>query len=206
MGIQALGEPEWEPAGIPIGPDGSSVVESPALSTPGSSSSTAPLPTPKIIKALHIFSGPRREGDLHDQWGKWGSRQGLTVWVEDYDIAIDAKHNMLCDSLFLALCQRLINGEYSIVIAGPLCGTFSRVRHSGGGPPPVRSRDMLWGLENLSSRSRKAVQQANILIWRTIIVCDLVHQSGGVFIIEHPEDPGPPFPSIFASRSAGLRA
>jgi hypothetical protein len=59
---------------------------------------------------------------------------------------------------------------------------------------------MLWGLNGLSKSSQRIVSQANELVWRTFHICKLIHDSGGVFILEHPEDPGPPFPSIFASR------
>jgi len=124
----------------------------------------------------------------------------VRVWIEDFDIEISAKHNLLQDSLFQELCSRIEQGEFQILIAGPPCGTFSRARHSGPpGPEPARSRQHIWGLPDLSLSNRKQIDQANKLVWRTIQLCRLIHDAKGVFILEHPEDPGDPFPSIFAS-------
>ncbi len=44
------------------------------------------------------------------------------------------------------------------------------------------------------------MDQANTLIKRTLCLCELMHEHNGVFIFEHPEDPGDPFPSVFATQ------
>jgi hypothetical protein len=182
LGVSQVGEQVWEDVGV--GPPHAGAVSQPDVELVSPSESSSKHVYTKTIKALHIFSGPRRAGDLHAQLYKWGDENKSNVWTEDFDLDISAKHNLLQDSLFKQLCVRIISGEFQILVAGPPCGTYSIARHSGPpGPPPVRSRDCLWGLPTLSVKNRSLVNQANMLVLRTIELCLLIHQANEFLLL-----------------------
>ena len=42
--------------------------------------------------------------------------------------------------------------------------------------------------------------EANVLALHMIALCEAVAQRGGIYLIEHTEDPGEPYPSIWATQ------
>ena len=65
----------------------------------------------------------------------------------------------------------------------------------------MRSRGMhVWGLPWLKGAMAKRVREANMLIVNFIVLAEEVANAGGLFVLEHPEDPGqPPYPSIWST-------
>ena len=101
------------------------------------------------------------------------------------------------------LCGLAAAGMLQFLLGGPPCGTFSRLRHLlwSPGPPPVRSRGAhVWGLPWLTGSMARRVREANMLIVNFVVLAEEVVSAGGLFVLEHPVDPGEaPFPSIWST-------
>ena len=91
-------------------------------------------------------------------------------------------------------------GILALWAGGPPCGTWSRLRHLDGGPPPLRLRGrFIWGLPHLSAAAAQRVQLANIVLLNFLAVGEAVVRGGGLTFLEHPEDPGvAPFASVWS--------
>ena len=58
----------------------------------------------------------------------------------------------------------------------------------------------MWGLPWLVGAMARRVREANILIVNYVVLAEEVANAGGLFVLEHPEDPGaPPYPSIWST-------
>ena len=58
-----------------------------------------------------------------------------------------------------------------------------------------------WGLPHLSSAARARVRSANTLMLNFLFLCERVHEGGGAYLLEHPEDRGCiPFASIWITQ------
>ncbi|CAK0804568.1 unnamed protein product, partial [Prorocentrum cordatum] len=104
---------------------------------------------------------------------------------------------------FSALVELCEGGWVDIVLGGPPCSTWSRARYSRRQPgtPPVRSRLCPWGLPGLSAWEAERVAESSTLTLNLLALCEACGQSGGAFLIEHPEDPGrEPYPSIWNTK------
>ena len=57
----------------------------------------------------------------------------------------------------------------------------------------------MWGLPWLTGSAARRVREANMLIVNFVVLAEEVARAGGLYVLEHPVDPGePPFPSIWA--------
>ena len=180
--------------------------------TPSPSSAKSPVPVrtnlpgadlPAVVSssyivAIHMFSGRRRIGDFHNCLCKRAAVLGLTIYVEDYDLSVHKRHDLLSTDFFEWLkirCEK----EVRILLGGPPCGTWSAARHLGPpGPPPIRSRTHPWGLPGLTGPQKRQCDDASLLLIRFVALCRIVASNGGSFLLEHPGDRGPPFASIWA--------
>ena len=66
-------------------------------------------------------------------------------WVSGRRYTDEATLKIAARVLTEDICQGLVD----VVIGGPPCSTWSRLRYRPNGPPPVRSRDSLWGFQQL---------------------------------------------------------
>ena len=111
--------------------------------------------------------------------------------------------SFLRPSIVALLCSLAEAGMIQMVLGGPPCGTFSRLRHLqwSPGPPPVRSRGAhVWGLPWLTGAAARRVQESNLLLVNYVVLAEAVVMAGGLFALEHPEDPGEdPYPSIWST-------
>ena len=86
---------------------------------------------------------------------------GVDVIVDFVDARITSQHDMLDDLFADALTKKVLNGCYHGVIMSPPCSTYSAVRGSFGGPPPLRGADdvsiygPLYGLPDLDQNQNK---------------------------------------------------
>lgn len=157
-------------------------------------------PSRHVLVAVHLFSGPRRMGDVHHWWSLLSTTYGVEIALEDYDICILVRqHDLTREPFFRWLLGRAERGQINWVLGGPPCGTWSRARFSPKpGPPPVRTREHPWGLPNLSRHQQHSVEIGTTLLLNYIEICRAVASAGGFYILEHPEDPGcAPYPSIW---------
>ena len=106
-------------------------------------------PTEKsIIRVLHLFSGPKREGDLGYWFRKLGEHHDVTVEVVDVDYLHSSrrygKGNLKMEDLQAKIKDDVEKGYYDVLHAGTPCSTWSVLRHKplpGGrpGPRPLRT-------------------------------------------------------------------
>jgi len=184
------------------------VLESNALSSPRSECSQGSgitgfvpkSPSQQVFVAVHMFSGRRRSDDFHEFLQQLSWEFAFYVHIEDYDITIKEEFDLYDDKFYNKLLSRGSTGQIAVYLGGPPCNTWSLARYAGPpGPPPLRSRAYPWGLPHLSGSQKKLCQNHDILLLRHIELCKAVGRAGGLFLTEHPDDPGPPYPSIFAT-------
>ncbi|CAE7212170.1 unnamed protein product [Symbiodinium sp. CCMP2592] len=116
---------------------------------------------------VHLFSGER---DILGETVKAAAKaEGLNVDVRSVDIKGTERCDLSKAEPFGELMQAATDGNVDAGHAGPPCGTFSRVRwnEKGTGPPPVRGRLQIYGLDSnnevLDSQKRRKVPEAGTL-------------------------------------------
>ena len=107
---------------------------------------------------------------------------------------------MLDDVFYTALLQRCHNGDFLAAFAAPPCSTFSVARFFDrrltdpsavdAGPPPVRTREHITGLSNLSPARLRELNTANLLVARTAAILLAAYHSGAEVALENPADRG----------------
>ena len=147
----------------------------------------------------HLFSGRRREGDVHSHLNAMAQQAGIKLTVLSLDTAVPGYY---CNLEYRQvpwehLMQLYQNKCISATIAGPPCETYSQARHTvladgAPGPRPVRSAAALFGLENLTPKEYRQVAMGSFFFLQTMIA--FAHQlvGGGQFIGEHPALPDDP--------------
>jgi hypothetical protein len=105
--------------------------------------------------------------------------------LQDQDIADD--------SVWERTRQRLRQGEFDFVFAGPPCRTFSEARAQRPGPPVLRSPEHPYGYPKSQAWQRglhahhfEQIRVDNLLAERTAEACTIMLDSGGGFAVEHP--------------------
>jgi len=153
----------------------------------------------RVITVLHCFSGARRVNDIQDWVSRLALAAGVAVWIVSMDLAFDANWDLTCPHVMAQLLEIIALGFVDMILGGPPCATWSRVRFLCGGPPPLRHRgEFAWGLPWLTGAGTARVKEANLLLVNFLALCEAVVARGGGHLLEHPEDPGgPPYPSIW---------
>ena len=77
----------------------------------------------KIYVAVHMFSGPRRAGDVHHWWTMIASIRGIEIAIEDYGICILMQHDLTQHAFFVWILWRAEHGQIHWLLGGPPCGT-----------------------------------------------------------------------------------
>eukprot|EP00435_Cladocopium_sp_Y103_P074561 s444_g49.t1 len=84
-------------------------------------------------------------------------------------------------------------GQMKIVLGGPPCRTFSRLRHQRPGPMPLRGRgEKRWRWEIFTEEEMEKVHGDSALVLKMMALYDLVAESPAekhAFLMEHPSDP-----------------
>ena len=153
----------------------------------------------QIIVIVHMFSGRRRDGDVHD----WIARIAPVVlpdwhvWVLSMDTAVDAVKGNLTGPNFETLLRITALGLVAGGISGPPCETFSAARHlpppdgcAARWPRPLRSELRLWGVSGLSLRELRQLKVGSQLYFHSNLVEFAVALNGGVTLEEHPASSG----------------
>ena len=148
---------------------------------------------------LHLYSGRRRMGDLQ-QYFDLHSGLGYNLHVVSPDIQVNPRTGDMTDTRKVDHWVTMIQRGVAVGMhAGPPCSTWSRARWNRNfpGPGPVRSEEAPWGLPELLPHEDASVQLGNLLLLASLRLVETLFICGGFWSIEHPEDPGPGFPSIF---------
>jgi len=148
----------------------------------------------KSTTVLILFSGPKRRPDglavfLH--------RLGYTTVMVDNDPGdkAETREDLLSDEVYANLLNRARGGEFLAIIAAPPCNTFSIARFitpkSGdSGPKPLRTRESIEGIPDLSDANQRKLRDANVLVRRTCAILLAGFMVGTQFMIENPSDRG----------------
>ena len=169
------------------------------------SSRPAPEPPepgrPRVFRVAHLFSGHRRQGDL--EWWLRTLASETDIWIEVWsiDVSVDPTLDLTRGDIVTLLSIAFRAGFFHAAVAGPPCSTWSRARFRGGkGPRPLRTREEPWGRTDIvfTDSEKKKLVLGTKLLRACITLFGVLAEEGGVFILEHPRDPGvSPFPSIW---------
>ena len=157
-------------------------------------------PRPHFLM-VHLFSGRRREGDVHHWLNQWANEQNVMVTILSMDTAVSSYYGNLCvESCSWQKVAALFEaGVVSGGIAGSPCETFSAARNqrpeadSKGvipkWPRPLRTASRPYGLAGLTSKEYRQLKQGSAFFLQTTLLAtwQLVH--GGRFLSEHPAPP-----------------
>ena len=107
---------------------------------PDATTSSEP-PIKKCHQVLHLFSGPSPRKD-----GLASYLRAVDIGATDVDIVNEhlEDQDLIDDAVWTRIRQRLVNGEFSFVFAGPPCRTFSDARLQRPGPPVLRDHEFLY--------------------------------------------------------------
>ena len=121
-------------------------------------------PRPHFL-VVHLFSGRRREGDVHHWLNQWAGEQNVMVTILSMDTAVSSHYGNLCvESCSWQKVAALFEaGVVSGGIAGSPCETFSAARNqrpeadSNGvipkWPRPLRTASRPYGLAGLTAKN-----------------------------------------------------
>ena len=146
---------------------------------------------------LHLFSGPRRANDLQHEID---ALQMPGIAVLSLDISLDAQLGDLTrPAAVLFWMQKLRDGAVVLVMAGPPCESWSVARYrqveredgsgAAGDPRPLRSRDQLWGVHNLTGKEHTQVKIGNQLMRTAVEFATACIAHGVPMLLEHPACP-----------------
>ena len=154
---------------------------------------------------LHAFSGRRRPGDvqffleqLHQE-----AQDGTILHVVSLDLMTDPVWGDATKPSTQRFWRDAADrGLIHAFLAGPPCETWSQARfaktNSPKGPRPIRSGDMLWGLDALSLRELDQILIGNDLLHFSFDMMLRLYFSQGCGIVEHPDMPEEEYkPSIW---------
>jgi hypothetical protein len=159
----------------------------------------------RVFVFLHLFSGPRRTGDVQCCLDQRASELGLQVICVGADTECHPDWDLANPRVIDVLLRLARNALISGAAGGPPCCTHSILRYQTlgyvGEPRPLRFRGLHeWGRPDLSAWERKRVNMANELIVNTLTLFEEISKNCGVHLFEHPRDPGiDPYPSVFAT-------
>ena len=147
------------------------------------------------IKVLLLFSGAYSRPDGLAQFAR---RLGLEVDLFDSDPNSGGgdSADITKEAVYEQLRERIVRGEYAVIIASPPCSTFSISRFfrsltsPDGGPPPVRTRIEIMGCRFLPTKHRAELERANRVTNLMCALLMLAHRAGTEFVIENPADRG----------------
>ena len=127
---------------------------------------------------LEIFAGTARVSQALQN-------QGISAFPVDIDLF--PSHNVLDPQISHRILNWIQSNRILLVWLGVPCTTFSRARRFDGiGPPPLRSSEYIWGLNNLKKNDAKKLIDGNKLFAFTMKVISLCEQHSIPYILENP--------------------
>ena len=146
---------------------------------------------------VHLFSGRRRSGDVHDALHMEATRRGIQVVVLSADTAISVEYGNLQQhtTSWRNILRLYRERRVAATIAGTPCETFSEARfhqmedESKPGPRPLRSKQLLYGLPQLTLRELRQLRQGSAFFLQGVETLCWTLISGGLYISEHPWKP-----------------
>ncbi len=159
----------------------------------------------KVYLVLHLFSGRRRETDLHSFLETMAEKADFDIKILSLDTAVDTEYGNLAKggTTWKHVVDLLRGGHIAAGVAGSPCETFSAARHN---PPPEDLPDQLrkrwprplrdaahpWGLNGIYMKELIQLATGSQLALQTVFAIAWVLSTGGSFISEHPAPPADP--------------
>ena len=146
----------------------------------------------KRWRILYLFAGPERHADIKHYLSGIADSQGIILEMVEFDILRDKSQDLTTAAAWDRVWSGICAGEFDFVILAPPCNTFSRARHSKqfAGPRPLRLLEYPRGFPWLKQSDSKKIDEANLLVDRTFLVCHKCVELGTGFLLEHPEQLG----------------
>eukprot|EP00435_Cladocopium_sp_Y103_P075953 s9_g70.t1 len=161
---------------------------------------------------VHLFSGRRRHGDFHERLEFWARRYNFEVTILSLDTAASTSYgNLVAEHVTWKHLVELYKAGYiAATLCGSPCETFSAARYHqpseedlqqrSSWPRPLRSAARFLGLDQLTKRELRQLQQGLEFFFQGIIAVALTLSSGGVLLSEHPWLPSDPaLPGVWSS-------
>ena len=126
-----------------------------------------------VIVVLHAFSGARRRCDVEHYTYELADEHGVPIFYFGVDLAFNRFWGLADPSLIAMLSDMIGEGLIDIVIGAPPCAAWSRARFQPGGPRPLRFRSQPLGRLGLTDAERVRVQEANVLLFNLLGLCDI---------------------------------
>eukprot|EP00435_Cladocopium_sp_Y103_P055590 s1133_g18.t1 len=159
----------------------------------------------------HLFSGRRRQGDFHERLEFWARRYNFGVTILSLDTAVSVHYgNLVAEHVTWGHLVELYRaGRIAATLCGSPCETFSAARYhqpseeecrDRSWPRPLRSAAKFLGLEQLTRKELRQLQQGSEFFFQCVIAVALTLSHGGLLLSEHPWRPADPaLPSIWSS-------
>ena len=143
----------------------------------------------KTLVFVHVFSGYRRHGDLHQmlEHQVWEHTHFFVISIDMCLQKIEG--NLASSKAFQFWMHQIAIGQICGMGGGPPCETFTAARLLEGGPPPLRSGTWPLGFPHLKHKQWQQCIVGSRLI--RFLLEALVHLAmhGGAGFLEHPQFP-----------------
>ena len=129
-----------------------------------------------------VFAG---EGGTSDAWFAIGFHvlPPIDVVVRGAVLgSTDVKDKVVITRIRVWFCSGLVD----FVHFGTPCTTYSIARRLDGGPPPLRTKDLLDGVPGLALRDQAKVDDGTLFMRITAELATLISSAGGHWSIENP--------------------
>ena len=112
--------------------------------------------------------------------------------MTEFDILRDRSQDLTADDVWQQLLEKLRTGTFDFVVMAPPCNTFSRARHNRQhlGPKPLRLLEYPRGFPWLKTSDAQKVEEANLLVDRSLQMARECTELDIGFLLEHPEQLG----------------
>ena len=146
---------------------------------------------------VHLFSGPRRDGDLEEWVLRRSAAAGIQLMPVSMDLELGPQYDLRFAKAWSWLFRMAQAQLIGVAFSGFPCRTFSRVRFLPGGPRPLRTRQYPYGVPWLSAAEKKKCQEDTFMAENSAALFSLIGRHGA-HGLENPQDPGiPPYPSAW---------
>ena len=150
---------------------------------------------PKMLYVLHLFSGVKRQDDIHSAIAGMAAREHGILCPISIDIVFDSQTcDLMNPEVQTSWLEQALRGLLFMVIAGPPCETWSvsRLRFllEQKGPRPMRdaSHDsLLWRMRTLRLRELRQILVGNSLLQFALCLAACQAIVANFAVIEHPQ-------------------
>ena len=150
------------------------------------------------LKLLYLFAGAERKTSVVSYLRTLVEKLGWQFEAVEVDLKRGEDDDLTRQSLQDQVIRDISKGKYHVVICTPPCSTWTRARMANKrGPPPLRSREHVWGFPWVKHRYALELELGNelvrfsIRVWETVRLHPVSQDGWLVFLFgEHPEDLG----------------